>query len=280
MTDPWTALDCARILRAPDAAADKYSRGVVGLRTGSPTYPGAAVLSTEGAWRTGAGLVRWVGDPDVARLVLQRRPETVIRDGRVGAWVVGSGTDADERTAEEYQALERLWQGDTPVVVDAGALESVAAHSAPLVLTPHAGEFSRLQQKWNLVPSGDAVADVLAAARALDAVVLLKGHRTLIADPDGHVVRVDAETSWTSTAGSGDVLAGAIGAVIAQRPDVALWEATATAAWVHARAARLASHASAEAGSDAGRPFVALDLAEALPLAVHEVLGARGVVGA
>ena len=75
--DVWSQKDAAAWLRAPRPDDDKYSRGVVGIRTGSPAYPGAAVLGVEAAWRTGTGMVRFEGADSVARLVLQRRPETV-----------------------------------------------------------------------------------------------------------------------------------------------------------------------------------------------------------
>lgn len=269
----WTADDCARVLRAPTEASDKYSRGVVGLRTGSPAYPGAAVLSVEGAWRAGAGLVRWIGDEQVGRLVLTRRPETVVRAGRVNAWVVGSGTDAEERTAADEQAIGEMLADTIPVVLDAGALDLLARHRAPVVLTPHAGEFERLRERWRVAEADD----VVALARATDAVVLRKGWSTVIADATGRTVEVVAETAWTSTAGTGDVLAGVIGAVIAQRPDVPLLEATATGAWLHARAARLAAEAG-RPGDDVriGHPIVAMDVAEAMPRAVRDVLGTHG----
>ena len=92
----WSREDTARFLRVPGADDDKYSRGVVGLRTGSSAYPGAAVLGVEAAWRAGAGFVRYVGDGRAADAVIARRPETVvspsIAGARVGAWVIGSGT--------------------------------------------------------------------------------------------------------------------------------------------------------------------------------------------
>ncbi|MBQ9918603.1 MAG: hypothetical protein IJO71_15580, partial [Microbacterium sp.] len=96
----WTGHDAARTLRRPTDADDKYSRGVVGLRTGSTRYPGAAVLGVEAAWRTGTGMVRYLGPARAQDLVLQRRPETVTADGRVQAWVIGSGTDAAERDVQ------------------------------------------------------------------------------------------------------------------------------------------------------------------------------------
>src|SRR3954453_5362537 len=97
MAGLWTLEDAARVLRRPTPADDKYSRGVVGFRTGSDAYPGAAVLGVEAAWSTGVGMVRYLGPDGAAPLVLSHRPETVTADGRVQSWVIGSGTDAASR---------------------------------------------------------------------------------------------------------------------------------------------------------------------------------------
>lgn len=267
MTKLWQADDAARIVRPPSIEDDKYRRGVVGIHTGSPAYPGAAMLGVEGAWRAGAGMVRYSG-PVSAELILHRRPETVIGAGRVGAWVIGSGTDSAARSDADAAELRRILSESVPVVVDAGALDLVTGARAPLVLTPHAGEFSRLAASLALDASGDREADVAALAARLNAVVLLKGHDTVVVDPSGDLVHVQAATAWLATAGAGDVLAGVIGAVIAQNPDAPLRDSVATAAWLHGRAATIA----AAADSGPGRPIVALDVAEALPAAVGEVL--------
>ncbi|MGC5169335.1 ADP-dependent NAD(P)H-hydrate dehydratase [Micromonospora sp. DT81.3] len=265
----WTRADAASHIKVPTDADDKYSRGVVGLRTGTPAYPGAAVLGVEGAWRAGAGMVRWVGDADVGRLVLARRPETVLADGRVTAWVIGSGTDARSRTDEEDSALRDLVGGDVPVVVDAGALDLARGAAAPLILTPHAGEFARLRANLGLDEHATDARAVAETAVELGHVVLRKGSETLIASPDGRLIAVRAATPWLATAGSGDVLAGVLGALVAQagaRGELAVL--AATAAWLHGRAARIA--ARADAGP--GRPIVALDVADALPAAIAEAI--------
>jgi len=274
MTEPhvWTRADAAAHIRVPTDADDKYSRGVVGLRTGTPAYPGAAVLGVEGAWRAGAGMVRWVGDPEVGRFVLARRPETVLADGRVGAWAIGSGTDAKGRSDEERSALRELLAGDAPVVVDAGALDLADGANAPLIVTPHAGEFARLRASLGLSEeAADAGSSVAETATALGHVVLRKGSETLIASPDGRLIAVRAATPWLATAGAGDVLAGALAALVAQAGaggDLA--SLAATAAWLHGRAARIAAHADA----GRGRPIVALEVADALPAAVAEAIAA------
>ncbi|GAT72721.1 ADP-dependent NAD(P)H-hydrate dehydratase [Microbacterium hydrocarbonoxydans] len=269
----WSRADAARFLRVPGEADDKYSRGVVALRTGSPAYPGAAVLGVEAAWRAGAGFVRYVGEGRAADAVLARRPETVAGPdtgrSRIGAWVIGSGTDAMHRSTVEAAALREILAGTTPVVVDAGALDLAPGATAPLLLTPHAGEFARLRELLELPATGDRAADAERAAAELGATVLLKGARTLIAAPAGGVIEVAAGTGWLATAGTGDVLAGILGALVAANPDAPLAEVAASGAWLHGSAARLA--AGAVDGAP-GHPIVALDVAEALPHAIAELL--------
>lgn len=267
MTHLWTSADATRMLRVPGAEDDKFSRGVVGLRTGSVMYPGAAVLSVEGAWRAGAGVVRWVGEPEVGMLILARRPETVMRPGRVDAWVIGSGTDRTVRTPDEADTIRILLEGDIPVVVDAGALDLVDHPSAPTVITPHRTEFARLADGAGIALSGEREKDARTVAAALDTTVLLKGSDTVIADPDGRVVHVQEGTGWLATAGAGDVLSGMIGSIIAQTRTDDLLAAAATAAFLHGRAGRIA----ADVGGGRGHPIVALDVAAALGTAFADV---------
>lgn len=273
----WSRGDAARFVRAPMADDDKYSRGVVALRTGSDTYPGAAVLGVEAAWRAGAGYVRYVGGGRAADAVLARRPETVVGAdvgrSRVGAWVIGSGIDPAERAEDEIAALREILAGAAPVVVDAGALDLVLGATAPFVITPHAGEFARLQKTLRLDadPGENTVAAVVRVARAIDGAVLLKGARTLIADASGAVCAIEENTSWLATAGTGDVLAGVIGAVIAANPGRSIAESAATGVWLHGRAARIAA-GMLEPDAGSGHPIVALDVAEAMPRAVGDVL--------
>lgn len=273
----WSRSDTARLLRAPTAEDDKYSRGVVALRTGSDIYPGAAVLGVEAAWRTGAGFVRYVGGRRAGDAVLARRPETVVGADagrtRIGAWVIGSGTDAAERADTERDALREILSGRVPVVVDAGAIDLVVGATAPVVVTPHAGEFSRLREQLGIRSDDDIPeAAVTSVALALGATVLLKGARTLIGDGGGEVLSVRAGVGWLATAGTGDVLAGVIGTVIAANPRVPLREAAASGAWLHGAAGRLAAGVSPRDGKGEGHPIVALDVAEALPRAVADLL--------
>lgn len=268
-------------IRPPRAGDDKYTRGVVGLRTGSDAYPGAAVLGVEAAWRTGIGMVRYVGPDRPSRLVLQRRPETVLGEGRVQAWVIGSGTDASARTAAETGALRAILSGSAPVVVDAGALDLAAGATAPVLVTPHAREHDALRERLGLSavpPAADDDARAQAAAetaRALGGAVLLKGSVTIVAAPSGRTERIGPATPWLATAGTGDVLGGVLGAIVAAAAVDGPLDAedlvalAAAGAALHAQAARLAS----EALGGGGGPITALDVAHALPRAVARQLG-------
>ncbi len=224
--------------RAPLAAdLHKYRRGHVLVVEGEGS--GAARLAALAALRSGAGLVTLTG-PDSrlpADAIMHRTDDegsALLDDPRCGAVVCGPGL-ADTRRGRGW--LERLLAGNVPVVLDAGALAlatpaMLAAATAPLVLTPHEGEFETLF--GSLGP--DRLAAVRAAAAASGAVVLLKGPQTLIAAPDGRVLINDHASAWLATAGSGDVLAGLIASLIAQgQPGL---EAAATAAWLHGDAGR------------------------------------------
>lgn len=288
---PWRAADAARHLQVPTAASDKYSRGVVGLRTGSSAYRGAAVLGVEAAWRAGAGMVRYAGA--AGDEVLARRPETVLGTGRVQAWVIGSGMDLDALTDDERQGIDEVLAGRDPVIVDAGAISRARGAAAPVVVTPHAGEFSRLLDQLGLdvdAESGSATdAAVAHAAEALGHPVLRKGSRTLVADPDGALIAVEAGTPWLSTAGTGDVLAGIIGAVVAADATRAAADPAhvaalaATGAWVHGAAARVAARqldltrigGDLDARVGPGHPITALDVATAVPAVVGALLRMR-----
>jgi hydroxyethylthiazole kinase-like uncharacterized protein yjeF len=222
----------------PGPHDDKYSQGVVGILAGSAAYPGAAVLCTGAAVAATSGMVRYAGP--AAADVVSHWPEVVIAPdassaGRVQAWVVGPGLGTDEAA---LMALTFALKSDLPVVVDADGLTVLAAHpnlltrrQAPTVLTPHAGEYARLA---GAPPGADRVAAARRLAETFGATVLLKGNVTVIAGPD-RVYLNPAGGSWAATAGSGDLLSGIIGALLAA--GLAPGEAAAAAAFVHARAA-------------------------------------------
>ena len=222
----------------PGPHDDKYTQGVVGILAGSAAYPGAAILCTGAAVAATSGMVRYAGP--AAADVVSHWPEVVIAPsapsaGRVQAWVVGPGLGTDEAA---LMALTFALGSDVPVIVDADALTILAAHPhlvtrrlAPTVLTPHAGEYARLAGH---PPGEDRVAAARRLAEIFGATVLLKGNVTVIAGSDRRYLNV-AGGSWAATAGSGDVLSGIIGALLAA--GLAPGEAAAAAAFVHARAA-------------------------------------------
>ncbi|MGN7199252.1 NAD(P)H-hydrate epimerase [Arthrobacter sp. SAFR-044] len=273
--------DMARLLPHPARRAQKYSRGVLGVVAGSEDYPGAAVLACRGALAAGVGMVRYLGPPSVARLVRQSCPEVVcstgtVSENRVQAWLVGSGMGP--RDHEQLTRARDAIASDLPVVADAGALPALPAILAPhVVLTPHAGELASLFQRLGRGEDREAVeAGTLAAVRhAADrtgATVLLKGATTLVAVPWGATFSQADGTPWLATAGSGDVLAGVIGALLAQAgSDVGRfsnlgvdadgrWGAIAAlGAALHGQAGRAASEAVS------GGPIAAGGIADALP---------------
>lgn len=277
--DTFTLEQARPWLVNPPAHSDhKYTRGVLGARTGSAEYPGAAMLSVEAAWRTGLGMVRYlplelmlgaaVADP-LCQAVLRQRPETVFSDGRTDAWVVGSGV-SEALTSEHEATFATLFSGSAPLVIDAGAIGAVARIpvSAPAIITPHAGEFDALLRALGITREGRhreaGIEAMFAVAKRLGVTVLLKGAVTHAVTPEGRFGHVGPATGWLATAGTGDVLAGILGALVARHHDAikadpeALLSIALSAALLHDLAARRASH-------DGTRPITALDVAEAIP---------------
>ncbi|MGW6781893.1 NAD(P)H-hydrate dehydratase [Streptomyces sp. NPDC054987] len=245
--------DVAELLPEPTASSDKYRRGVVGIVAGSAQYPGAAVLAVAGALRGGAGAVRYVGP--AADAVLARYPETLIGPGRVQAWVIGPGL-GEGRAGEVADVLA----GDAAVLVDADGLRGLdpqvlRARTAPTLLTPHAGEAAALLGVAREAVEAGRLAAVRRLAERYGATVLLKGSTTLVASAGVRPVRVNPTgTPWLATAGSGDVLSGLAGSLLAAGLSAA--DAGSVAAYLHGLAARRT-----------GGPLLAHALAEALPAA-------------
>ena len=239
----FDAADVAARWPIPGPKDDKYTQGVTGVLAGSETYPGAAVLCTGAAVAATSGMVRYAGS--AAQQVLSHWPEVIASPspaaaGRVQAWAVGPGLGTDDVGAS---ALWFALDTDLPVIVDADALTILAAHpdllanrTASTVLTPHAGEFARLAGS---PPGDDRIAATRRLADQFGATVLLKGNVTVIADPGGSVYLNPAGQSWAATAGSGDVLSGIIGALLAA--GLPAGEAAAAGAFVHAHAANLSA---------------------------------------
>ncbi|MFI5677842.1 NAD(P)H-hydrate dehydratase [Streptomyces cellulosae] len=256
--------DVARLLPVPGAESDKYRRGVVGIAAGSARYPGAAVLAVSGALRGGAGAVRYVGPAGDA--VIARFPETLVSDqgpkkaGRVQAWVVGPGAGDDAATVAEVLAA------DVPVLIDADGLRladvaAVRARTAPTLMTPHAGEAAALLGVAREEVESARLSSVRELAGRYGATVLLKGSTTLVAGSVGGAVRVNATgTSWLATAGSGDVLSGLTGSLLAA--GLSASDAGSVGAYLHGLAGRLAAD---------GAPVGAHDVAEAVVRAWRDV---------
>ncbi|MDU0478745.1 NAD(P)H-hydrate epimerase [Staphylococcus chromogenes] len=235
----------------PGPNDNKYTTGVVGIRAGSAQYPGAAVLAVHGAVNATSAMVRYVGP--CARGVTTAHPEVVACEsmaaaGKVQAWVYGPGVGVDKQ--ELLEMLER----PEPLVLDADAITTLAAsqsciaamceRDAVTVLTPHGGEFARITTAQT----------AQQLAQELGICVLLKGRVTEVAYGD-ELYLIEAGSSWAATPGSGDVLAGVIGAAIAWEPSA---EMVANAVRMHADAATLC-----------GGPVPASDIARALSQVVR-----------
>jgi hydroxyethylthiazole kinase-like uncharacterized protein yjeF len=266
----------AALLPHPGPNDDKYTRGVLGVVAGSPTYGGAAVLAVGSALRTGAGMVRYAGRATDA--VRTRWPEVVVNEGgpeqagRVQAWAVGPGLGTDDAADADLRAV---LAADVPTLVDADGITLLARHRdlnhsdlnrsdlnrrdlnrSDIIITPHDREFERI--------AGDIGSDRLGAARRaaaeLGVTVLLKGNATVVAAPDGRAYANPTGTPWLAAAGTGDVLSGCVGALLAA--GLTPLEAGAVGAYLHGRAGQLAGH-----------PLLAHDLIDSLPKVIQAVTG-------
>jgi hydroxyethylthiazole kinase-like uncharacterized protein yjeF len=264
--DPASTLpDWRSALPWPAADAHKHARGRLGVVSGNATRTGAARLAARAGLRIGAGVVRILCPPDAATVIAGAIEAIMVTPfasdealsaaaRQMDAVVVGPAAGLNDATVANIRALAET---GAALVVDADGLtvfqdwpdELFGLLDRDDVLTPHEGEFKRLFP--SLLDKGREAAAVGAARRA-GAVVVLKGPETLIAAPDGRLARNDNGTPWLATAGTGDVLAGMIGGLIAQRMDS--FDAARAAVWMHAEAARLF-----------GPGLIAEDLPEGLP---------------
>lgn len=242
------------MLKAPSAADHKYTRGLVAILSGD--MKGAARLVASAAVRSGAGYVVLAGDPEATGIplsIVHRSPDAALADARVSAIIIGPGLG---RTGAAEASVMQALQTGKPVVLDADALHlirpgQIARHTAPVILTPHKGEFEAMFGKL----PGSKIDQALAAAAASGATVIFKGADTVVASPDGRVGLSAQSSPWLSSAGTGDVLAGIAGAMLARGLDV--HEAACAAVWLHNRAAHLA-----------GPALIADDLCQRLPEAL------------
>jgi ADP-dependent NAD(P)H-hydrate dehydratase / NAD(P)H-hydrate epimerase len=295
--------DIDALLPRPGPESDKYRRGVVGLLAGSDRFGGAVVLATGGAIRGGAGMVRVVTAAGAAPAVRQAWPEAVLTVhpedgettdrsdenagwdligsvGRVQAWVAGPGMGTDSGAAERLAAI---LETDLPVLVDADGLTILSQHQellprqAPTLITPHAGELGRLLGVEASSIEARRLEHARRAAAELGVTVLLKGSTTVVADRRGGAVFVNPTgTPWLATAGSGDVLSGLAGSLLAQGLTPA--EAGITAAYLHGLAARVAAAGGPakptgpEGTPEPGEaPIAAFDVIGSLPAAIRSL---------
>lgn len=210
----WDLDDLAAQWPFPDQDSDKYSRGLVGIDSGSEDYPGAAILNTYGAVYAGAGMVRFLGPPTAAVVIRAQLPNVMFSPGRVQAHLLGSGW-GDREGGE--RAVEEAVGSGLPVLVDADGLRFLPAElPESCLLTPHAGELARLLDCTRAEVQADPVAAVKAAAARTGATVLLKGASQFVAGPHAATVAVALPgPAWTAQAGSGDTLAGVCAALLA-----------------------------------------------------------------
>ena len=272
-------LDLADAVPEPGPGDYKYSRGVVGIAAGSPRYRGAAFMATGSARHGNVGMVHVLDRGDgLAQALVDEFWDVVTSSAapaavaRTSAWAVGPGLGLD---AEGQQVLCDVLAVDSPVVVDADALRmlreagptaALTARRHPTVLTPHEGEFAALGYSVGEGSSEDRLGSARQAARALGAIVVLKGAGTVIASPSGAAYIDTWGTADLGTAGSGDVLSGLMGALLAgatardEIGDDAAAAIAAAAVGLHGLAGRLAAHG--------GRPITAPDIIAAIPDAI------------
>lgn len=240
----WDRANSAAYLKRAIPSDNKYTRGVVTFISGSRKYPGAALLNTQAALACGVGMVRYLGPKSVKKLILLSTPQVVTTPGRTDAFVLGSGlpTRGSYLTGQKIKlAIKRK----IPTVLDAGAIRFATKSHNTTVITPHHGELNQLLASIGIKSN---VADIASApdkwarltAEKLNLTVLLKGNTTYIAN-SSQVIQLPASPPQLATAGTGDILAGILGALLAINKDVVtdenLIEIAATGALVHSSAA-------------------------------------------
>ncbi|MBV9954501.1 MAG: NAD(P)H-hydrate dehydratase, partial [Pseudolabrys sp.] len=262
----------------PRTEGHKYDRGHVVVVSGGLPSTGAARLAARAALRSGAGLVTIVSPPDAVAVHAAETAAIMVREVKVGAAlaqflrdkrrnsvVVGPGGGVGSQMCEQVTAA---LASDAAVVLDADALTSfegkaeelaqmIAVRTAPVVLTPHEGEFARLFAEKN--DGQSKLEKTRRAASAMKAIVLLKGADTVIAAPDGHACVSAQGSPYLATAGAGDVLAGTIAGLLAQ--GMPAFIGACAAAWIHG-----------EAGARLGPGLIAEDLAEVYPAIIQGFL--------
>ncbi len=266
-----------KALPRPNAASHKYARGAVLVLSGSAHHTGAARLAARAALRAGAGIVSVASPLDavavnaahltaimVAPFANAREFEALLADDRRRAIVLGPGAGVGPNLRKLVAAALVRPAKRRTVVLDADALTSFAGDAARLaalilrggheaVMTPHEGEFMKLfEGAPGVRPDDDKLTRARAAARLMDAVVLVKGADTVVAAPDGRATIGWDLPPWLATAGSGDILSGLVAGLAAQ--EMPAFEAASAAVWLHGAC-----------GRSVGPGLIAEDLPEALP---------------
>jgi NAD(P)H-hydrate epimerase len=263
----------------PQRDDNKYTRGSA-LIYGGAVMTGAARLAARAAQRMGAGLVTLAAEPSVLSIYAAALESVIVKPAAsLGAWqelladpkknavLIGPGLGIG---AEQKDYVRTALETRKPCVLDADALSNFADNPhallsqlhAACVLTPHEGEFARLFGKA-VDPNAEKISRAQQAAKLSGCVVLLKGAETIIAAPDGAAIINNNAPPWLATGGAGDVLAGMILGLAAQRMPV--FPATAAAAWLHGRIAAVF-----------GPGLIAEDLVAGIPTALKDLSGIPG----
>jgi len=260
------------------AATHKGTYGHVGVIAGSPGRSGAAVMCARGAIRSGAGLVTVMTDQDTARLVHAHSIESMTDSGfnlaeffeNKSAVVIGPGLPDNEKA----YGVVREWMTsiELPLIIDASALNAytgrareINPQSRPRIITPHPGELARITGGDTKSINADRLTAARDAARVSRCVVVLKGHQTLVADPDGHVYVNPTGNPGMASGGMGDVLSGMIGALLARGLDPV--DAACLAVYLHGFAGDILKEEMGDTG------LAAMDLAERIPTAIQKLRG-------
>ena len=209
-----------KVFVTPSVFDDKYSRGVLGVITGSKSYPGAASLTTKAALRTGVGMIRYLtGIKELNNLVLEKSPEVVIKDGQVQAWLLGSGIEKNGGKLKTSRKIKKALRQELPTVLDAGAINFVTSLDSNSIITPH---YKELQELFAANSTQVSLSEIKKdpakwakkASLEFKTTVLLKGNTTIICDAK-NIVEIKSGTTYLATAGSGDVLSGILGSLVA-----------------------------------------------------------------
>jgi NAD(P)H-hydrate epimerase len=260
------------------AATHKGTYGHVAIIAGSPGRSGAAVMCARGAIRTGAGLVTVMTDRETAHLVHAGSIESMTYSGtdireflhNKTAALVGPGLPDEERA---YVSVREIVGAiELPLLIDASALNAFAGLPAeinplgrPRLITPHPGELARILGSDAKTINGDRIGSAREAARRCGCVVVLKGHQTLIAEPDGGVHVNPTGNPGMASGGTGDVLAGMIAALLARGLDPA--DAACTGVYLHGLAGDMVRDEIGDTG------MAAMDVAEKIPRAIQRLRG-------